>query len=116
MNFSRALLIMLLSPGGSKALHGDDWRQVEFVMRTNQNYIQSKLAQLEVFEKQHQRAKGFTDVIVRREHPTRFEAAGFTTAQLPRLTESGLTLDGGTVSGGFALSLAAANGSSTANV
>ena len=53
---------------------------------------------------QHRRGQGFTQVFIRPEHPTTFESVSLPSAQLPRLTESALTLGGGTVLGGFALS------------
>ena len=92
------------SPAGPhQALHEDDWRQIEFVTAPNCEHIESKLAQLGDFKEQHRRGPGFTDVLIRAEHPITLESVAFSSAELPRLPESALTLGGGIVPGGFAL-------------
>jgi hypothetical protein len=90
--------------GSNKQLHEDDWRQIEFVQVANKEHVQAKLKELIAFKKAHQKGPGFTKVFIRPEHPTTFASTNYKATQLPRLTEYSLTLGGGAVVGGFALS------------
>ena len=93
------------TPSGShNSLHEDDWRQIEFVPMANRDYIKGKLTELNAFKQANQQGPGFTKVFIRPEHPTTFVSADLKATQLPRLTETALTLGGGIVEGGFALS------------
>lgn len=97
------------APSGARTLHEDDWRQVEFVARTNLAHIHQELARLSAFKQEHRRGGGFTQVYVRKEHPTPFAAVRMQSKRLPSLPTSGLAIRGGppwggTVRGGFALS------------
>jgi hypothetical protein len=94
-------------PTGAKALHEDDWRQIEFVASSNREYIEQELAKLAAFKEEHRRGLGFQEIYVRKEHPTPLGALSLTFANPPELQASALSLGsppyGGTVTGGFAL-------------
>ena len=90
------------SPGGSgaRSLHEDDWRQIEFVPATNYDHVRSELAALATFKEQHRRSIGWTQVYLRKEHPTPLAALGLEFASLPSLSASAVTLSGHPVRGG----------------
>jgi hypothetical protein len=91
-------------PINYKALHEDDWRQIEFVPAANRENIATRLQELTAFKRQHRSGVGFTQVFIRPEHPKPFQTLAFSSARLPRLAESPLALGGGAIPGGFALS------------
>src|SRR5258705_8598667 len=90
-------------PAGHRALHEDDWRQIEFVAMANQAHIRRELATLIQFKEQHWDKVGWRKCYVRKEHPTPFAALSLTVNPPPSLTNSGLTLGGGVVVGGLSL-------------
>jgi hypothetical protein len=96
-------------PALCRSLHEDDWRQIEFVPLTNRAHIDKELNALASFKQQHRSGPGWTNVYVRREHPTPLAAVGLRFANMPRLPVSAVWLgpappSGGLVKGGFALS------------
>ena len=92
------------APGAAhRALHEDDWRQIEFVPLANRDYIQAKLSELAAFKHEHQRGCGFAKLLIRPEHPIAFGSVGLATAQMPHFPIEALTLGGGAVHGGFAV-------------
>jgi hypothetical protein len=91
-------------PAGARALHEDDWRQIEFVATANLDYISRELTTLAAFKKENRRGVGWTQVYVRKEHPAPLANLALRFASLPALPESALTLGGRPVRGGFALS------------
>lgn len=96
-------------PAGYHWLDEDAWLQIEFVPQANLGHIEGELATLLAFEQRHRRGAGWTDVYVRKEHPTPFATVGLHFASLPALPASFLAIGdgppwGGTVVGGFALS------------
>lgn len=96
-------------PAGYQSLHEDDWRQIEFVARTNLAHLQKELATLIAFKQEHRSGPGWTQVYLRKEHPTPFSTVGLRFSSLPTFSASALAIGsgppwGGTVRGGFALS------------
>ncbi len=100
-------------PAAYKALHEDDWRQIEFVPVVNRDYLQAKLTEFITFREQHRSGSGFTKIFLRPEHPITFYSIGFHASQLPRFTQFAAVLGSvpipnglgrGIVPGGFALS------------
>jgi hypothetical protein len=92
------------APIGTRRLHEDDWRQIEFVSASNRGHIQSELAALAAFKRQHQKGAGWTGVYIRKEHPKPLMALGLQYSVLPTFSTSSVTLSGHPVRGGFALS------------
>jgi hypothetical protein len=92
------------APSGTRRLHEDDWRQIEFVSASNRDHIQSELAALASFKRQHQKGAGWTGVYIRKEHPKPLTAIGLQYSVLPPFSTSSVTLSGRFVRGGFALS------------
>jgi hypothetical protein len=93
-------------PEGAMRLHEDDWREIEFVASVNRDYIDQQLAALAVFDQQHRAKCGWTEVYVRKEHPSPLAAAGIHLDDEQPLAMSALTISEPkrTVRGGFALS------------
>jgi hypothetical protein len=89
---------------GARQLHEDDWRQIEFVPANNLDHIRKELEELAAFKREHQRANGWTQIYLRKEHPTPLAAIRLRFAALPVLSASDLALGGRPVRGGFALS------------
>lgn len=96
-------------PKHCRTLHEDDWRQIEFVPQANLAYIEREQESLAAFKQQNRRGAGWTNVYIRREHPTTLSATGMRLPDISSLSESSLWLGsgppwGGLVKGGFALS------------
>jgi hypothetical protein len=91
-------------PSGSRSLHEDDWRQIEFVPAINEDYVRTELASLAVFKTQHQKGIGWTSIYLRKEHPHPLSELRLPYSALPTLSTSAVTLSGRLVRGGFALS------------
>jgi len=77
-----------------------------FVASANRDYIRKQLADLVVFDQQHRVKSGWTEVYVRKEHPTPLAMAGIYLDDDQPLRMSALTISDPerTVRGGFALS------------
>jgi hypothetical protein len=91
-------------PKGARSLHEDDWRQIEFVPQINDAYIRGEVAKLSAFEQKHRHGIGWTQLYIRKEHPTTLAALALRFTGLPELSMSALTMSDKAVGGGFALS------------
>lgn len=89
---------------GARALHEDDWRQIEFVSMVGESHIRGELATLAAFRIQYRRASGWASVYLRKEHPDPLHTLGLRFSTLPTFPSFALTLSGRPVRGGFALS------------
>lgn len=99
----------LPTSSGARSLHEDDWRQIEFVVSRDREYIQQQLAAVAAFKEAKRQGPGWTEVYIRKEHPTPLAALRLASKDLPTLSTAGLVIGGGppwggTVRGGFALS------------
>lgn len=95
-------------PGDARFLAEDDWRQIEFVGRSNSSYIEEQLASLATFKAEHRRGPGWTKVFMRGEHPWPLETIRFHSSGLPKFPNAALAIGGGppwggAILGGFAL-------------
>jgi len=96
-------------PSDHRALHEDDWRQIEFVAVANRGHIENELSDLVAFKKDHRKGVGWTAVYIRKEHPTPLAAGRLQFADLPKIQTAALAIGGGppwggVVRGGFAMS------------
>jgi hypothetical protein len=91
------------APAGARVLHEDDWRQIEFVPHRNLTYLDRELSALAAFTKRHRKGAGWSQIHLRKEHPTPLAWRALHLTSLPELTRSPLAVNGRTVQDGFAL-------------
>lgn len=84
-----------------RSLAEDDWRQIEFVPAVNRGHIDAKLSELIAFREAHRKDLGFTNLLVRAEHPTTLASLRLVAAELVPSRHPSLALGDGLVPGGF---------------
>jgi hypothetical protein len=91
------------------SVHEDDWRQIEFVAKSNLAHVQNELTALSVFKEQHRKGPGWNSVYIRKEHPTPLARLALQSSSLPLLCKKALVMGStppwvGTVPGGLVVS------------
>ena len=95
--------------GGYCTVHEDDWRQIEFVAKSNLAHIENELKTLSAFKEKHRSGPGWTSVYIRKEYPAPLIRASLRSSNLPLFSKKTLVMGSappwvGAVAGGFALS------------
>ena len=95
--------------GGYCTVHEDDWRQIEFVVKSNLAHVENELKTLSAFKEKHCSGRGWTSVHIRKEHPAPVIRARLRSSNLPLFSKKTLVMGSappwvGAVPGGFALS------------
>ena len=85
------------------SLREDGWRQIEFVAPQNRDYIKDELVRAKTFCDAHRKRAGWSDIYLRREHPTPLVQVGLMYDDLSKPLEFGLSLGQAPVIGGFSL-------------
>lgn len=91
------------APAGARILHEDDWRQIEFAPHRNLSHVERELGELTTFTRLYRKGPGWSQIYLRKEHPTPLAWQAFHVTSLPELSHSPLAVNGRTVQDGFAL-------------
>jgi hypothetical protein len=75
---------------GAFHMHEDDWRQVEFVGRSQADAVEAELGRLRTFMARHRKGVGFTEVHVRSERPEGLVPLGIGADRLESLLPDGV--------------------------